>query len=93
MTISEKIEMRKKEIKAAFEEFDKEFAAVNSRIDATTAALKAVEIKRGLANPQTRFENTEATDRCFREMQEEIKRNNEEFQRFVDQSIANHHQV
>ena len=91
MTIAEKIEMRKQEMKASFEAFDKEFAAANSRIDATTAALKAVETKRGLSNPQARFENTtEATDRCFREMQEEIKRNNDNFQRFVDVSIMNH---
>ena len=91
MTIAEKIAANKAYIKASFEAFDREFAAVNSRIDATTAALNAVETKRGLSNPQARFENTtEATDRCFREMQEEIKRNNEEFQRFVDQSIMNH---
>ena len=90
MTIAEKIEMRKQEIKASFEAFEKEFAAVNSRIDATTAALNAVETKRGSNYPQSVFANTEATVRCFREMQEEIKRNNEEFQRFVDQSIMNH---
>ena len=91
MTIAEKIAIRKQEIKDLFEAFDKEFAAVNSRIDATTAALKAVETKRGLNNHQAiTSSNTEATDRCFREMQEEIKRNNEEFQRFVDQSIMNH---
>ena len=90
MTIAEKIEMRKQEMKASFEAFDKEFAAVNSRIDSAASALKSVETKRGLSNPQSVFANTEATDRCFREMQEEIKRNNEEFQRFVDQSIMNH---
>ena len=89
MTIAEKIEMRKQEMKASFAAFDKEFAAVNSRIDATTAALKAVEIKRGLVNPQSVFANTEATLRSFREMQETIE-TQKEFQRFIDGSISNH---
>ena len=81
--------MRKKEIKAAFEAFDKEFAAVNSRIDATTAALKSVENKRGSNDPQSVFANTEATLRSFREMQENIE-TQKEFQRFIDGSISNH---
>ena len=83
MTIAEKIEMRKKEIKASFEAFEKEFAAVNSRIDATTAALKAVETKRGLSN--THIENSRA---LMENQNLEIINNN--FQRFMDQSIMNH---
>lgn len=90
MTIAEKIAANKAYIKASNEAFEKEFAAVNSRIDATTAALKAVENKRGSNDPQDiTFSNTEATLRSFREMQETIE-TQKEFQRFMDQSILNH---
>ena len=81
--------MRKRELKASFEAFDKEFAEVNSRIDATTDALKAVETKRGLSNPQNENSRANARSRALMENQNQ-NIINENFQRFMDQSIANH---
>ena len=89
MTIAEKIEMRKRELKASFEAFDREFADMNARIDASAIALNAVETKRGLSNTQT--ENSKANARS-RELMETENQNiiNENFQRFMDVSIMNH---
>lgn len=89
MTIAEKIAANKAYIKASFEEFDIEFAAVNSRIDKTTAALKAVETKRGLSNPQIENSRANVRSRELMENQNEEIINND-FQRFMDQSIMNH---
>ena len=89
MTIAEKIEMRKKEIKASFEAFDREFADMNARINATTAALKAVETKRGLSNPRIENSRANARSRALMENQN-LEIINNDFQRFMDQSIMNH---
>lgn len=89
MTIAEKIAANKAYIKASFEAFDIEFAAVNSRIDKTTAALKAVETKRGLSNPQIENSRANVRSRELMENQNEEIINND-FQRFMDQSIMNH---